>query len=290
MVLQTQSYRKYKEQLVTLLQSAAEIPVCLGIGKNQPQILISILNKAIRMLDKEEVQRCELDMVIGTQQEQSLVELIQDNPLLTVAIISIIVILTVFILYQSRMNQTMRRSNHLLEEKNRELQEAREQEEHLRHEAETDSLTGLLNKGATEACCRNYLQLHPQGPAAAFMLDVDNFKSINDRFGHQGGDEFLHRFADLLRGICREEDIVGRIGGDEFLILFRNTSSQELLVERASTLLRQAATAFGQYTGATCSIGIALFPQAGEDYDSLFAAVDAALYRAKDAGKNQYSF
>lgn len=289
-VLQTQTYQKHKEQLVTLLQSVAEIPVSLGIGENQPQILISILNKAIRMLDKEDLLRCELDMVIGTQHEQSIVELIQDNPLLTIAIISIIIILTIFTLYQSRMNQTMRRSNHLLEEKNRELQEAREQEQHLRHEAETDSLTGLLNKGAVEACCQNYLQLHPQGPAAAFMLDVDDFKSINDRFGHQGGDEFLHRFADLIRGVCREEDIVGRIGGDEFIILFRNTSSQELLVERASTLLRQVSTAFGQYAGTTCSIGIALFPQAGEDYDSLFAAADAALYRAKNAGKNQYSF
>lgn len=158
--------------------------------------------------------------------------------------------------------------------------------------ATTDKMTALLNRETTMRSIQNIFAKEPDALHALFILDVDNFKSLNDTMGHQTGDQFLVSLADVLRSSFRESDIVGRIGGDEFFILMKNIPSLSIAQSKAALLLSSIQNLCSHYLSVSlsASIGISLYPEHGKTLDTLYAQADAALYRAKKAGKNQFTF
>ena len=124
------------------------------------------------------------------------------------------------------------------------------------------------------------------------FLDLDRFKNINDALGHHIGDELLIQLANRLRSVLREEDIVSRLGGDEFILVFANTAADGA-TRIAEKLLRVIEDRYqiGQHElSCTASIGIAVYPRDGDSLETLSMSADSAMYRAKKAGKNAYCF
>jgi diguanylate cyclase (GGDEF)-like protein len=158
-------------------------------------------------------------------------------------------------------------------------------------QASTDGLTELANRREFEESLANEISRAERfgGNLALILADLDNFKQVNDRFGHQAGDEVLRSFADILRETVRDIDVAARYGGEEFAILLPQTDigGAEALAERLREAVesRPMAEALDSPVTVTSSFGVASFPEAGTG-PSLFAAADEALYRAKRAGKN----
>jgi len=128
---------------------------------------------------------------------------------------------------------------------------------------------------------------------ALVFLDLDNFKTINDSLGHSLGDRLLKEVASRLKHCVREIDTVSRQGGDEFLIILTSMPSPEAVVPVLTKLLEHVQEPFeidGQELITTVSIGVALYPDDGRDFESLMKKTDAAMYRAKEMGKNTYCF
>lgn len=163
----------------------------------------------------------------------------------------------------------------------------------LNEKAETDLLTELNNKISTEEKIQNYLTTHKKEQAMMFVLDIDNFKKINDTMGHAFGDEVLRAVGKGLRAEFRYSDIIGRMGGDEFCILLKGLNNDALIIKEANRLLYFFRNlVVGDYVkySATASIGAAVFPRDGENFEELYKAADKALYKAKRRGKNQLAF
>lgn len=163
----------------------------------------------------------------------------------------------------------------------------------LEKKADTDLLTGLTNKLATERKIKEYIKAYPNEQALMFILDVDNFKKINDTMGHAFGDEVLRSLGHSLGALFRASDVVGRAGGDEFIILLKHIKDDVILEKEAKKLCDffkdfQA----GEYVkyAVTASIGAAVFPKDGKDFDSIYKAADSALYVSKKRGKAQLAF
>ncbi len=165
------------------------------------------------------------------------------------------------------------------------------EQERLRTEAERDGMTGLLNKTAMQLYCAAHLSKSEFSDChALFMIDTDNFKSVNDTLGHGVGDDTIRFVADNIRNVFRDTDLVGRMGGDEFMVLMSHTTL-DIARDRAKRLndkIRSDVESGGESVHISCSIGIAFFAKDGEDYDTLFRAADAALYEAKESGKDTY--
>ena len=162
----------------------------------------------------------------------------------------------------------------------------------LQKKAEEDPLTGLLNKNFTHARIAAALESQPEGTLSALLiLDMDNFKQVNDRCGHPYGDTVLTWAAERLRHFFRSGDIIGRIGGDEFMIFLKNVPDTALVEKRCQALLRAMSSLLDGRDGAvrlSCSLGVALAPEHGRAFQELFQRADNALYQAKALGKNGY--
>ncbi len=164
----------------------------------------------------------------------------------------------------------------------------------LQHSAEHDVLTGFLNKTATQRHIEDYLASLSSldRPPALLIIDADGFKAINDSFGHLFGDGVLSDMGLAIRSVFRQKDIVGRIGGDEFIVLFCEMPSVEILEKRCGELLAQLDRNYENNNVSlpfSVSIGVALYPEHGTTYLELFKHADRALYESKSRGKNQYS-
>ena len=157
----------------------------------------------------------------------------------------------------------------------------------MKREAEMDQLTGLINKSTTELLCGMYLREPHTAGCALLVMDVDYFKSINDRLGHQRGDAVLHAIGGALRGVFRETDVVGRIGGDEFAVLLRDIPNVTLAEHKAQEVLAAVRQIFAEESASplSCSIGIAYSPDGRTDYARLFSRADTALYQSKRQGR-----
>jgi diguanylate cyclase (GGDEF)-like protein len=160
-----------------------------------------------------------------------------------------------------------------------------------RNAASTDPLTGLLNRrafleNAAALCAR---QGERGQPVTMMMLDLDHFKSINDRFGHQTGDDVLCLFAKVARSSMRANDLVGRLGGEEFAVIVPEPMQfAAMIAERLRSAFEEAGVTVSEQTiGATVSIGAATSHQPVADISTLMARADAALYRAKHEGRNR---
>lgn len=165
-------------------------------------------------------------------------------------------------------------------------------ETELTTKARQDTFTGLLNKVATIESVNTYIRLHPNNDSAMIIFDVDHFKSYNDTLGHLFGDEVIKEVANLLSRSFSHDSIVGRIGGDEFLVFVKNTPDMGELIRRVQSIRRGfSGITLGQKTDVkvTCSIGIALCPDMGMDFDALFKACDMAMYHVKKNGRDNYA-
>ncbi len=155
--------------------------------------------------------------------------------------------------------------------------------------AATDALTGLPNRRAVDTVLPLLLAraARHREPLAAVMLDIDHFKAINDRWGHDRGDEVLAHVAAQLRATVRASDFVGRSGGEEFLLLLPQTDLAQAGVVAEKVRGAVAATTFSELdVRVTASLGVAVFPDHGTTEAELLRAADAAMYRAKGLGRN----
>jgi diguanylate cyclase (GGDEF)-like protein len=162
-------------------------------------------------------------------------------------------------------------------------------------ESELDKLTELFNKKTMENLCRMKLKTFNENEAsnifmAFYIIDLDHFKEVNDILGHQFGDRVLVEFAKGLKKIFRPNDCIGRFGGDEFVVIVDSLPNMEVVLRKAEQIKQIAfnMTIDGKERFVTASIGIAIAPQSGRDYDTLFAAADKAVYHVKNSGKNGY--
>lgn len=170
--------------------------------------------------------------------------------------------------------------------------EAQARIEHLAHH---DALTGLPNR----ILLRDRFQQTKAHAdrldvmAAMLYLDLDHFKNINDSLGHPVGDQLLLKTAERLKQCVRDVDTVSRLGGDEFVVLLSDIRSPEHIVEVSRKVLHTLSEPFEieqNKLNLSCSLGISVFPQDGDNFDSLLQKADTALYQAKNNGRNNYQF
>lgn len=177
----------------------------------------------------------------------------------------------------------------------RNVQAQKLQQMRFERQAQRDKLTGLLNKETTQARITRYLSgLSPELDREALLLvDADGFKDINDAFGHLFGDAVIQDMGNTISHTFRHTDIIGRIGGDEFVVLFRSVHNVDILRERCAQLIenmRRTYRSDGRELPLSVSIGVAIYPDHGESYTDLFKHADRALYEAKSLGKSRYIF
>ena len=160
----------------------------------------------------------------------------------------------------------------------------------LEHQAMTDALTGLYNRyGGLELINNGLRHLKKNEDAAIIMLDLDNFKGANDTYGHQFGDALLMQVAEILTKSFRDDDVICRIGGDEFMVLCRGID-EEAMKRKAMEVVEKITAADGGEKSyrASCSIGYVMSPKYGKRFKELYQKADEAMFEAKKLGKNTF--
>jgi diguanylate cyclase (GGDEF)-like protein/PAS domain S-box-containing protein len=177
----------------------------------------------------------------------------------------------------SRIKQTV------LEEENKYLQE----------KAERDSLTSLLNRAATEEAVEFYLsKCGPESHCAMMVLDIDDFKAINDTYGHLQGDQLLIGISEILQNHTRKSDVVGRFGGDEFVVFITDTQNDEVVIKKINdfaTEIRELSGKLNFELPVSVSFGVTLTAKENTTFGEMFFTADKALYMAKRGGKDRYA-
>lgn len=153
----------------------------------------------------------------------------------------------------------------------------------LEQTARSDIFTGLYNKQSAVSLIRSVFSHESTQIHALVLFDLDGFKDINDTFGHAAGDRVLKAVSENIKALFRKTDIIGRFGGDEFLLLLRDIPNQHFLEQKLHLL----GGSFDNPYHITKSIGVSIFPTHGTDFDELFEKADKALYRAKKT-KNSF--
>jgi diguanylate cyclase (GGDEF)-like protein len=167
-------------------------------------------------------------------------------------------------------------------------------QQQIEHQANYDALTGLPNRNLVHDRLKQavYAQRQLRSIAVVF-LDLDHFKFINDSLGHNAGDTLLQNIADRLHSLVRDGDTVARLGGDEFILILNDQANEEIVYRAMHRIINKVAepmTINDQELYITCSAGISLYPQDGPDVETLFKNADAAMYRAKEHGRNNFQF
>lgn len=189
-----------------------------------------------------------------------------------------------------------REKNKILEEKNKALKnllnnlyEISKSRDTYLEKAQTDALTGLLNKSTMKDLINIELANPKLSISNAFIIvDLDHFKQANDIYGHDYGDIILKNFSEFLKEIFRKEDYISRFGGDEFCIFLKNVPLH--IVEKKVKCIKDNIQSISCKSIITASIGVAMVPANGTNYDEIFKAADKALYWVKNNGKNNYHF
>jgi diguanylate cyclase (GGDEF)-like protein/PAS domain S-box-containing protein len=175
------------------------------------------------------------------------------------------------------------------------ITEKRLQEEHIRHLALHDALTGLPNRvlGMDRLAQAMVRATREEHKVALLYLDLDGFKPINDSLGHDAGDEVLRQVADRISDSIRKVDTAARMGGDEFVVILSDVWDAqfvELAVRRILTSLAEEMDCLGAPCAVRASIGVSVFPEHGQDQETLLRNADKAMYQAKKAGGNRFVF
>jgi diguanylate cyclase (GGDEF)-like protein len=172
--------------------------------------------------------------------------------------------------------------------------ERKRYQEQLEYQANYDALTGLPNRNLMHDRLRQsvYAQRYVRSIGVVF-LDIDHFKFVNDSLGHNTGDKLLQKVAERLSAAVRDGDTVARLGGDEFILILNDQTGQEVIYRAMQRIIGKVAEPIdidGQELLVTCSAGISLYPQDGPDVETLLKNADAAMYRAKEKGRNNFQF
>jgi diguanylate cyclase (GGDEF)-like protein len=173
----------------------------------------------------------------------------------------------------------------------RDVTEHRRRSDHIHYLAHHDHLTGLANRTLLHQRLRQAIaraEEHNQA-VAVFVLDIDNFKQINDSLGHADGDILLATVGQRVLSSVRESDTVARLGGDEFVIVMPDFRSMDDVERCGQQIIRSAAqpvSVDGRDHRITVSVGVAIYPEAGLDAEDLLRSADAAMYSVKDSGRN----
>jgi diguanylate cyclase (GGDEF)-like protein/PAS domain S-box-containing protein len=175
------------------------------------------------------------------------------------------------------------------------ITERKSDEERIHYLAHHDTLTGLFNRYSMENRLDQAIMQarREQGRLALLFIDLDRFKAINDSLGHQVGDQLLIQVAKRLQSSIRESDILARLGGDEFLVAITNIDDSMAATTVADKLLERLGRVYeieGHELRSSPSIGISVFPEDGDDVETLMKSADAAMYHAKEQGRNNYQF
>ena len=276
-------------ELMNITTSSFQVPLCVAMSEENPEPLISVMNKLILKLDSEEVSECILENTLRGAQKVTFKELVRQYPVQMIVIGIFIAVLVVLFIGLAYIYRLKARQNRALEEKNAQLEEAHRLEKELTHKMEIDKLTGLFDKITAENSCRKYLV--EGGTGVLLIFDIDNFKKVNDCCGHSKGDDILRNVGKILRLFCRSDDIAGRVGGDEFLVFLKEMKDRETVRQRLEVLKGQIRElGKSREVDISCSIGVAFAPEDGGDFDSLFNSADQAMYKAKGQGKDCYKF
>ncbi|KPI54133.1 diguanylate cyclase [Clostridioides difficile] len=176
----------------------------------------------------------------------------------------------------------------------KDIDNQKNEEIRLKLKAERDTLTGLYNKGTTEKLINDFLNSEEAslGIHAFLIVDIDNFKSVNDNLGHVFGDKVLFEVSKHLKPIFRKDDIVGRIGGDEFIVFLKNIQSFENVKKKAEKIcdiFRNSYTENKKTYKISGTVGISFVPEHGTIFKELYQKADIALYYAKSKGKDKYA-
>ena len=179
------------------------------------------------------------------------------------------------------------------------IDKEKKEKSRLISQAETDQLTGFLNKISTSLKIGETIREYPEDDGALLLLDLDDFKKLNDTYGHQVGDNFLRTFTGKLFLQFSANDVLGRIGGEEFVVYVNsrseNGSDIKSIAERAAKNILEICRSV-KIDGVdedkvfTCSVGIAMYPHDGASYTELYEKADNAMYTVKRSGKNNYAF
>ncbi len=172
--------------------------------------------------------------------------------------------------------------------------ERKRYQEQLERQANYDMLTGLPNRTLLHDRLRQsvFAQRDERSMAVVF-IDIDHFKFVNDSLGHRVGDELLKSIGERLKLVVREGDTVARLGGDEFVLILNDQPQQDVIfraMQRICSKVAEPSLISGKELYVTCSAGISLYPQDGRDVDTLLKNADAAMYRAKEHGRNNFQF
>lgn len=163
----------------------------------------------------------------------------------------------------------------------------------IMNELQYDSLTGVYNKKTITEYAKKRISEEKEKRIVIAILDVDHFKSVNDTFGHLYGDKVLARVGGRLKEIVGKDGVIGRIGGDEFMIVFNGHDDDQVLRGMLRAIRTQIKWEFAEdfeNLSITCSIGASIFPVNGRDYEDLFKKADCCLYIAKEKGRDRYVF
>ncbi|MBN2516072.1 MAG: diguanylate cyclase [Deltaproteobacteria bacterium] len=176
----------------------------------------------------------------------------------------------------------------------RDITERAKAQEEIRRLAYHDALTGLPNRvlfNEQYTLAQAHAKRHKKG-LGVILLDLDHFKEVNDTLGHNVGDQLLQVAGKRLSKLVREEDVVARMGGDEFMILLQeidDEASVTTIAQKIVEVFREPFMFYGQELHITTSVGVAIYPHDGEDIDTLLKNADIAMYRAKEGGRNSYN-
>ena len=164
--------------------------------------------------------------------------------------------------------------------------------EDLQRRASRDAISGLLNRATMEQSIQERLQaMAPEETCALFIVDLDNFKQVNDTEGHPAGDRLLVLFSRRLSDTFTQGEVIGRLGGDEFIVLIPGAVSVEVMKARLQKLYDSIRTGPGggaEKDRISVSAGVVLAGSGPQEYSVLYQLADTALYKAKRLGKNQF--
>lgn len=200
-----------------------------------------------------------------------------------------------YIWYRIKMKSVLDDQHHVVRVigKFENISDVKNAEKRLIDKAERDPLTKIYNKSTTKKLIKNYLRSDAKETYDAFIIiDVDNFKQVNDTLGHLFGDSILVDLSQEMQDLFRSNDVVGRIGGDEFIVFLRGMKHKSHIESKAGDICKIFDLLYAGEDGTkiTGSLGIALYPQDGDTFDELYRKADLALYASKRAGKSCYTF
>ena len=264
---------KYRNLSSTTLTAMTE-DVSFGLSDQCDPRLLSIINKGLACISSEQ-----LDSIIlqncSYKEDPSLLTLVYAYPRISIAIIlavsmTLLSLLLGILLIHSRKTKE------------------------IRIMSETDALTGLYNRRAAEDHITRQMQEDGRNPGCVrplISIDLDKFKQVNDTYGHLEGDALLIAVADTIKTSVRNSDIVGRIGGDEFIVYLGNVTDKkdaEAVADKLCTAIRSLSTLKPEWSEISASIGISFADRAEIEMEELYIAADKAMYSSKGNGRNQY--